>query len=82
VVRPNRVNVHGCEFNSLVVLLLHGAVVLKIEASAGSTNSSEHGLSFYSLTISLKGANYADVTIGQTVAKDGRTIVSGPVSIH
>lgn len=63
-------------------LLAEGAK-LSIECSAGSAHSSEHGLSFYSLSVDLPKFQFATMTLGgDTIAKDGRTLCSGAVDLR
>jgi len=82
VVRPQSVFLSGSDVSALAKLLLDGCS-LSITASAGSTRSSEHGLSFYTLGVGLPDAPHSVLAIGgETVAKDGRTLVAGAVDLY
>jgi hypothetical protein len=79
--RPRGIFLHGSDTQLLAKLLIAGAR-LSVSASSGSTSSSEHGLSFYSLEAGFPDVPYASVTIGgQVIAKDGRQLVCGAVTL-
>ncbi len=61
-------------------LYLAGFTCWTIQASAGSTHSSKHGLSFVSL-VGVHPSEYGSVTLGgETIYKDGKCICIGSVS--
>lgn len=67
----------------LCAKLLADGGKLSIVCSAGSAHSSEHGLSFYSLSVDLPKFQFATMTIGgDTVAKDGCCLCSGAVDLR
>ena len=81
VATPKRVYVNGDSSN--VAQLLLSGYDFRVEASAGSTNSSRHGLSFYSLEATKQELTHYSLTVGtQTVAKDGETLIGGAVDIY
>jgi hypothetical protein len=56
---------------------------LSVDCQCGSTNSSRHGLSFYSLSVTLPRFPYATLAIGgDTVCKDGNVLSSGAVDMR
>lgn len=82
VCTPRQVWVDGSDASIVAKLLADGSR-LSIRATAGSTSSSYHGLSFYMLEATFPGIPYGEVQIGgTTVAKDGETLVSGAVCIR
>jgi hypothetical protein len=81
VPRITRLCVHGMDVAVIATFVLDGSS-LHMEASAGSTSSSEHGLAFYSLTASMRGLSWSSVSIGSdTVCKDGRPIIRGAIDV-
>lgn len=80
VCEPRRVNLNG-ETPLAAKLLLDG-FSLEVHCSSGSTSSSRHGLSFYTLTARNRELSHYSLTIGgETVAKDGQQILSSVVGI-
>ena len=78
--RPTRVYANGESWQ--VAKLLAEGWTFEITASAGSTSSSHHGLSFYSLYATDKETSYYGMTVGgETVAVRGRAVVRGAVDI-
>lgn len=79
VPQPRCVGLSSGDTAVLAKLALDGAT-FRVVASAGSTNSADHGLAFYYLEAAW--GHYMDVQIGsQTVAKDGRVLTIGAVSL-
>ncbi len=82
VCSPRSVHFNGSTASMLAKLLIDGAR-LEVIASAGSTHSSQYGLSFYHVSATLPDMPYGNLTIGyDTVAKDGCCLCSGSVSIR
>lgn len=78
---PARLYVSDTYTGTVAKLLTQRRSRLAIECSAGSTNSSRHGLVFYALTFTSDDLPGALTIGGDTVAKDGRIICSGTVEI-
>ena len=72
------VHIHWSACKMLAKLLLDGFSA-RVERSAGSVSSSEHGLSFYSLE--MRGPIGSVYLGSDTIAKDGRTICGGNISV-
>ena len=83
VPRPLSLLISSCDVATVAQFLLDG-YSLRIEASAGSSNSSEFGLSFIYVLLQKRKPDGRTLTVqlqGDTVAKDGRPICSGAVSV-
>jgi hypothetical protein len=79
---PTGLHLSGGNVALLAKTLADGGRI-NIEISSGSEHSSRHGLSFYSVALSLPGFQYACVSLGyETIAKDGTTICGGSVDLR
>lgn len=82
VSRPRYIWLNGGAAITFVKLALDGCD-FRIEASAGSTHSSQCGISLYWLAARLPNRPYSDAQVGgTTVAKDGHTLIAGAVDIY
>ena len=80
VVQPTRVCLTGSgEVRAFIECAINGAR-FRVSCSSGSTNSSEYGLSFYSLDADF--GTYDFGIGGETIAMNGRTLVCGAVDIN
>lgn len=69
--------------NTVCAILLHKNVRMWVSGHAGSTSSSQHGISFYDLKMSTAELYGGDVSVGhQTVAVNGRVVCSGSVELQ
>ena len=82
VVRPISVHLSLGSVAIAAKLLADGGR-LSVEASSGSTSSSRHGISIYTLAATMPGIPYARVDVGgATLAVNGRCVCSGAVSLR
>jgi hypothetical protein len=78
---PVRAHVSYSDVRVLAKMLAEGARAW-IETSAGSSASSEHGLAFLSLDVSVPGCPNGVVTLGTTVVVNGRCVCSGAIDVR
>ena len=84
VAPPKRLHLSGRDAATVAQFIADGYTI-KIEASAGSSNSSRHGLAFYYVLMTKRHADtgrYVTVQLyDHTVTKDGQVLCSGNVLI-